>query len=149
MTIAAPAECWWEVSDGAPSGPEFDFAIASSRPGRRPYRIARGGASEAIVHHPRCESWINRGPGLCRHIREAIMRAEQPAADFLAQVHGFLSQPGWYQDAQAVSTLAAIKRAMDDAHQQIARNESATRTREELAGKTAADAIREFSGGAA
>ena len=44
---------------------EFDVEIPSSRPGRRPYRIARG-HDGAIAHFPRCESWVHGGPRICR-----------------------------------------------------------------------------------
>lgn len=148
MTVAAPAECWWLPQDGAPAGPEFEFTIPSSRPGHGPYTIARGAAA-GIAHYPRCEAWVH-GRRMCRHVREALLLAEHPAQAFMEQVHAILSKPGWYQAEQAVSALAAVKRALDDARRQLAENESAARYRAEREAtpqeERGAQAVAEFGG---
>jgi hypothetical protein len=130
--ILAHASERWEAADGAPQGPSFDFVIPSSRRAQGSYRIARDAYTGVLVHSPRCLAWVHGGPTLCTHVKQAVARAEHPAAEFLAQVRETLgSSTYWANPEEAMRVLGVVKRAMEEAEAQIAANERGAAARAE------------------
>lgn len=150
--IACRAEEIWTGEDGAPAGPGFDFLIASSRTPRRPYRIVRDERHPKILHVPRCEAWYH-GHRLCRHVREAIVRAEQPDLTFREAVAALYATSAWWASpVDAHALCGAVKRLLDEARNQRERNAAGERSRAASdafhalpAGERAARAVAEFS----
>lgn len=114
----------WTREEGAPEGPSIDVVIPSSREGHGPYRITVDHVSGVILHQPPCSSWVHRGPGLCRHVREARYRAEQVGATFLADVGQMIAESEWWAspDCPAKDLVAAIVRRRDEARNQAESN---------------------------
>jgi hypothetical protein len=138
----------WEKVDGCPQGVDFDFLIPSSRPGRGPYRITRHSAMGRITHVPGCEAFLH-GHKLCRHVSEAVHRAELPAQAFLEDVKRLVSISAWWANPGAARELCgAIVRRLDDANKQLEQNARYVTLTGELAGESQSEkvdsAIREL-----
>lgn len=135
-------EAWLEA-DGAPMGPSVTVTIHSSRPGHGPYRVTRDRTAGVWLHQPPCESWRHRGPGLCRHIREAVARAESTASMFLEDVDRLIRGSTWWAgpDTEAKRLVVAIIRLRDDGRRQLAANASAAGEAASLAGETPAEKV--------
>lgn len=77
MKPTLPHEVW---RDGK-VGPYFELSIPSSSRSEVVYKVARIADGE-IIHQPACEAF-RHGHHECRHVREALRRAEEPRDAFM------------------------------------------------------------------
>lgn len=77
MKPTLPHEVW---RDGK-VGPYFELSIPSDSRPRIVYKVARIADGE-IIHQPACEAF-RHGRHECRHVREALRRAEEPRDAFM------------------------------------------------------------------